>query len=83
MPIEKEKALSPLRELARQIEGLSFDEGQQDARYKYEVATDLNCLLANAYDGLIARAPNCVLVAEASWRIAQRVAEFEGIRRAK
>jgi hypothetical protein len=85
MPIEKEKPLplAPLRDLAKQVESISYDEGQQDADWKYTIAGDLNCILANAYDGLMAREFSSVSFAEAALRIVKRVEEFEGIRRAK
>jgi len=85
MPIEKEKLLplAPLRDLAKQVESINYDEGQQDADWKYTIAGDLNCILAHAYDGLMAREFSSVSFAEAAIRITSRVAEFEGIKKSE
>jgi len=84
MPIEKEA--SPQQEykrLLKQITSIDLDVERQNEQWQNQVAQDLMTILSRAVYHLQHNGGECdVFAANAALRIAQRVAEFEGIRRA-
>ncbi len=81
MPIEKEKDV--VGEFLEQCRKITFSPRQQ-FRWKYQIADDLNYLLDRATYFLETSADESdIQAAQVTLRIVARVAEFEGIRRAK
>ena len=85
MPIEKEiSAEAEYKRLLKQITSIDLDVEKQKEQWQNQVAQDLMTILSRAVYHLERNGDECdVFAANAALRIAQRVAEFEELRRAK
>ena len=85
MPIEKEiSAEAEYKRLLKQITSIDLDVEKQNEQWQNQVAQDLMTILSRAVYHLEHNGDECdVFAANAALRIAQRVAEFEELRRAK
>jgi hypothetical protein len=88
MPIEKEKR--PLRDdtadIAKRLQArceTMMLADKQDEQWKIDVADDLNTILVRVRHHLMHADESDIIFARAVLRMVARVAEFEGIRRAK
>jgi len=84
MPIKETSAEAEYKRLLKQITSIDLDVEKQKEQWQNQVAQDLMTILSRAVYHLEHNGDECdVFAANAALRIAQRVAEFEELRRTK